>query len=212
MAFAIGPVFAITSWVFGRRSLPHREETGSTTLPDVIGSLLLVVSMTALSTGIVEGRTWRWSDPRILAAFVVAAAVLPVFVWRSGHHHSPVIALSLLKVRSFTRANLAALLFGMSTGGIMLVNTFFLRNVWGYSLLETGFGLIPAHWWPSLWPRSWADSATASDRAPLRCRAPCSSPRGCSSTEGSWVPTPRSGPTGCPAACSRVLASPRRSR
>jgi hypothetical protein len=54
------------------------------------------------------------------------------------------MAIELFRIRSFAAANTAALLFGMSTGGVALANVLFLRDVWGYTLVGAGFGALPA--------------------------------------------------------------------
>jgi predicted MFS family arabinose efflux permease len=68
---------------------------------------------------------------------------VPVFLVRSTAHPAPVLPLGLFGLRSFTIANVAALVFGVVTGGILLANVLFLTTVWDYSLVRAGFGLMP---------------------------------------------------------------------
>lgn len=144
LAFFLGlPVLAV-SYLLGRRSLPASVPVRDAALPDLAGSLLVMVAMTALSFGIVQGRTWGWSHAGVLGAFALAAVLIPLFVWRCTRHPSPVMAIGLFRGRSFAAANAAALLFGMATGGVALANVLFLRDVWGYSLVGAGFGALPA--------------------------------------------------------------------
>jgi MFS family permease len=144
VAFFLGLPLLLVSYGLGRRSLPASVPVRDAALPDLAGALLVMVAMTSLSFGIVQGRVWGWTDPAVIGAFVLAAVLIPLFVWRCMHHPSPVMAIGLFRRRSFAAANSAALLFGMATGGVALANVLFLRDVWGYSLVGAGFGALPA--------------------------------------------------------------------
>ena len=67
-----------------------------------------------------------------------------MFIERCRRHVSPVMAIELFRRRSFAASSIAALFFGMATGGVALANVLFLRDVWGYTLLGAGFGALPS--------------------------------------------------------------------
>ncbi len=142
-AFFIGPVLAVGSWITGIRSLPERRGDRHTALPDLVGALVLMVGLTSLSFGIVESRAWGWSDARIVASFTLALVAIPLFVRRCQRHPTPVLPLHLTRLRSFSVANVASMLYGMSTGALLFGTVLFLRDVWGYSPLQAGSGLLP---------------------------------------------------------------------
>jgi EmrB/QacA subfamily drug resistance transporter len=111
--------------------------------PDLVGAALLALGIGVLTLGIVEGPEWGWSDPRVIGSFVAAVALVAGFLYRSAHHHAPVIELPLLKVRSFALANLATLVFFMGFGAMLLSGVLLLTEVWGWSELRAGFALSP---------------------------------------------------------------------
>jgi MFS family permease len=111
--------------------------------PDLIGAAMLALGIGLLTLGIVKGPDWGWGDPRDLAAFAAAIALVAGFVFRSAHHHAPVIELPLLRVRSFALANLATLVFFAGFGAMLLSGVLLLTEVWGYSTLKAGFALSP---------------------------------------------------------------------
>jgi EmrB/QacA subfamily drug resistance transporter len=111
--------------------------------PDLLGAAMLALGIGVLTLGIVKGPEWGWGDPRTLAAFVAAVLLVAAFVWRSSRHHSPVIELPLLRVRSFALANLATLVFFGGFGAMLLSGVFLLTEVWGYSELRAGLALSP---------------------------------------------------------------------
>ena len=144
VAFFLGLPMLVASYALGRRTLPVGIKMRDTALPDLAGAGLLVVAMTCLSFGIVQGRSWGFDDPSIISAFTAAAVLVPVFVRRCNRHASPVMSIALFRRRSFAAANAAALFFGMTTGGVALANVLFLRDVWHYTLIGAGFGALPA--------------------------------------------------------------------
>jgi EmrB/QacA subfamily drug resistance transporter len=111
--------------------------------PDLLGAAELALGIALLTLGIVKGPEWGWADPRALAAFAVAAALVITFVRRSAHHHAPVIELPLLRVRSFALANLAAAVFFAGFGAMLLSGVLLLTELWGYSALQAGLALSP---------------------------------------------------------------------
>jgi EmrB/QacA subfamily drug resistance transporter len=111
--------------------------------PDLLGAAQLALGIGLLTLGIVKGPDWGWGDPRDLAAFAGAVALVAAFLFRSAHHRSPVIELPLLRVRSFALANLATLVFFAGFGSMLLSGVLLLTEVWGYSALKAGFALSP---------------------------------------------------------------------
>ena len=90
------------------------------------------------------GRSWGWDDPRVLACFVGAAVLLPVFVWRSAHHPRPLLDLDLFRLRSFSAGcGAQALYVGSFFGWLVLMPSFF-QSIWGWSPLAAGFALAPS--------------------------------------------------------------------
>jgi EmrB/QacA subfamily drug resistance transporter len=129
----IGALALVGGWYVLRET--PREEGAR---PDYVGAALFTLGVAALVLGVSQGSEWGWGDPRVVAAFVAAAALLPAFVWRSTHHPAPIIDLGLFRHRSFALANWASLAFGASFSALVLNNVLFLRTVWHYGVLKAG--------------------------------------------------------------------------
>jgi NTE family protein len=142
-AFYVAPVFAIASWLTGWRSLPEHRERRTGPLPDLLGAGLVIISLTSLSFGILQSRDWGWTHPLVAGALVVAVATVPIFFRRCARHPVPVLPIQLTRIRSFAWANIASALYGMSTGALLFGIVRFLRQGWGYSLTNSGAGIIP---------------------------------------------------------------------
>ncbi len=135
----IGVLALIGALLFVPRS-DHRE---SGPWPDVPGALLLALGIGSLSLGLVKGPDWGWLAGREIVVFVTAVATVAIFVVRSLRHHSPVVDPALLKVRSFTTANISTLAFSVAFAGVLLELILWMQNVWGYSALRTGLAVSP---------------------------------------------------------------------
>ena len=132
VALAVGAVIAPNA--------RHHPETG---IPDMLGGALLILGISALSLGLLQGPGWGWSDGRTIGCFASAAVALALFVLRSQHARSPVVDLALFRNRDFRWANIAN--FSLSIGfGIQLLGlVLWLQEGWGWSALTTGLAIAP---------------------------------------------------------------------
>ena len=142
LVFLVNLPIGLAALAAGRR-LPSPTAGRTAGRPDVLGSLLAVAAVGSLALGAVQGPVWGWGDPRVVAAFAAAALLAPVVVWRCAGHPAPVLELALFRTRSFSAGNLGALLLGTSFFGLVLGNSLYLTQVWGYSVLQAGLAIAP---------------------------------------------------------------------
>ncbi|MCL2551164.1 MAG: MFS transporter [Actinomycetia bacterium] len=137
------PVCALVVLV-GLRLLRESREPHAGGLPDPVGVVLVAAMPAVLSLAIIEGPSWGWADPRVIAAFAAAAVLLPVFLLRTRAAADPVMDLALFRVRQFRVVNAASLVFSSAFYGLLLANILFLQNVWGYSVLRAALASAPS--------------------------------------------------------------------
>jgi EmrB/QacA subfamily drug resistance transporter len=142
LVFLVNLPIGLAALYYGRR-MPAPPLRSLVSRPDLLGSLLAIAAVGALALGAVQGPVWGWGDPRTIGAFVASAVLTPLLVWRCARHPAPVLELALFRFRSFTTGNLGALLLGTSFFGLVLANSLFLTQVWGYSVLLTGLAIAP---------------------------------------------------------------------
>jgi EmrB/QacA subfamily drug resistance transporter len=140
--FFVNLLIGLPALIPARRLLRESREP-QTFFPDAVGAALLAGGVGALALGIVQGPQWGWSSARILGSFVSSAVLLVFFLWRSARHRSPVIELSLFRVRSFAVANTGGFVFATGFFALLLCNVLFLTGVWHYSILRAGVALTP---------------------------------------------------------------------
>ena len=129
--------------VFGARLL-YRSDTRQPALPpDLIGALMIIVGVSALSLGLVQSDEWGWSNARTIGAFVVAVTLLSVLIARSARNPMLSIDLRLFRINSFRWANGVALTLPLAFFLQFFGSVQFLTSVWGYSEPKAGLLLTP---------------------------------------------------------------------
>ena len=109
----------------------------------MLGALLLVGAVAALTVGIVEGPTWGWSSTRVVAAFVATLTLFVAVARRSLNHQSPVIEPAMVRIRGFSIAVAASLIFFVGFAAMLLSGVLFTTGVWGEDVLTAGLMLAP---------------------------------------------------------------------
>jgi EmrB/QacA subfamily drug resistance transporter len=141
--FLINLPVGVVSFVVGRRVLPETPKGSQGPLPDLFGSLLLIVGVSLIALGLVKAPDWGWNSAQVIGCLVGGLVVSAAFFGRSARHPSPVVSFSLLRIRSFSMANLAALVFSACFSVMLFSLMLWSQNVWGYSALQIGLAMAP---------------------------------------------------------------------
>ncbi|HEU4426682.1 MAG TPA: MFS transporter [Pilimelia sp.] len=139
--FLINLPLGLASIWYAARRLDESRDPRAHGLPDITGTLALMLGIGALTLALVQGREWGWDSPATLAAFAVAAGTTAGAVARSVRHPVPVLELPLLRVPSFALAVAATFAFFVAFGALLLAAVLFLTQVWGHSILRAGLEL-----------------------------------------------------------------------
>ena len=143
LVFLVNIPVGIAAIVLTRRHLVESRAPGRRRVPDLPGSFLFAAATALLVLGVVQGPDWGWTSPKVLGSWVVSLLLGGLVVRRSTWHRSPIIDLTLLRIRAFTVANTATVVGGAAFFGYTLCNVLFLTSIWRYSILDTGLALTP---------------------------------------------------------------------
>lgn len=135
------PVGAFTI-LAGMRTLQESSDP-ETRVPAALGVVLVAGAASLLSYGVVGSEEFGWLTLRtgsVLALGLLAAAV---FVLHQRRTEAPVLNLDLFRIRNFTWGNVAMLAFGVAFTAMFFGSILFLTQVWGWSVLQAGFGVAP---------------------------------------------------------------------
>jgi EmrB/QacA subfamily drug resistance transporter len=143
LVFLVNLPIGIAAVVLARRYLVENRTPGRRRMPDLLGALMFAFAIAALVLGVVKGQEWGWGSPRVLGSFAAAVVLGAVFTSRCRTHRSPVVDLSLLRIRTFSAANAMTVVGAAGFYGYTLTNVLFLTGVWRYSVLQAGLALTP---------------------------------------------------------------------
>jgi NTE family protein len=141
LVFLVNLPIGAVAVLLARRRLAESRAPGRRQIPDLPGSLLFAIAIAALVLGVVKGQEWGWGSARIIGSFSAALALGAAVVWRCTWHRSPVIDLSLLKIRTFSVTNAMTVVGAAGFYGYTLSNVLFLTGLWRYSVLQAGLAL-----------------------------------------------------------------------
>jgi EmrB/QacA subfamily drug resistance transporter len=110
---------------------------------DVRGLLTSAAGLLALVYALIEANRYGWSSRTILALFVAAAVLLAGFVAVERRMSRPMLDLRLFGKRTFTGANIAALLVSLAMFGIFFFVSLYMQNILGYTPVHTGVIFLP---------------------------------------------------------------------
>ena len=143
LVFLVNLPIGVAAVVLARRHLVESRTPGRRRMPDILGAFLFALAIASLVLGVVKGQEWGWGSPRIVGAFAAAVVLGAAFGWRCTWHRSPIIDVSLLRIRTFSVANAMTVIGAAGFYGYTLTNVLFLTGVWHYSVLEAGLALTP---------------------------------------------------------------------
>lgn len=110
---------------------------------DVVGAGLSIAALVSLLWAIIQAPDSGWTDGNILAAFALAAALIPVFVAWELHSDHPMLDVNFFRNRRFSAANGAITLTFFAMFGSLFLLTQYLQFVHGYSALAAGLRILP---------------------------------------------------------------------
>ena len=141
-AFYINLPVGLFTIVAGRRRLSESSDP-ETRVPALGGVALIAIAAGALSYGVVRTETESWTSNGTALSLGIGVALLVAFVVHQRRTTAPALDLDLFGIVNFRWGNLAMLAFGIAFSAMFLGSILFLTQVWGWSILEAGFGIAP---------------------------------------------------------------------
>lgn len=132
---------AVTAALFAVR---ESRDTSVGREVDYAGVAALTAGLTALILALVEGNSWGWGSPEILALIGGAVLGLTAFVAIERRVRVPMVDFSLLSDRNFLGAVVVALIVSFSMLGVFFFLALYMQDILGYSPLEAGVRFLPS--------------------------------------------------------------------
>jgi EmrB/QacA subfamily drug resistance transporter len=141
--FVLNVPIGVAALVAAAILAPNVKHALETRVPDLFGGLLLIVAIGALALALVQGPAWGWASTKTLVAFAASVVAIVLFARQSSRHPAPIVDLHLFANPVFAWANAATFLIAISFGAQLLGLVLFLQQGWGWSAIQTGFGIAP---------------------------------------------------------------------
>ncbi|GAA4241017.1 DHA2 family efflux MFS transporter permease subunit [Actinomadura meridiana] len=110
---------------------------------DIGGTILVTSGMLLLVFTLVKAPEVGWDAPRTIGGLAGAAALLIAFTINEQRHHSPLLPLSIFKVRGLAVTDVAYLVAVAGLISMFFFLSLYMVNILGYSPLKTGLSYLP---------------------------------------------------------------------
>jgi len=136
------PLGIISVWG-ASRLLKSTPPEGVPARLDVVGLLLLMVSVGAVALGLVRSEALGWTSAVVLGSLIGGLLTLLVFVWWARRVAAPAIDLTLFDNLTYRFVNLATLTFGMAFSMMFFSYFLFMSAIWHLPLAAAGVAILP---------------------------------------------------------------------
>jgi EmrB/QacA subfamily drug resistance transporter len=142
-AFFINIPVGVYCLLRGVRTLHESGNSHTHVRFDAVGMCLIILSVSLLTTCIIEIKSGQLSLPQILLMASLGVAGLLAFILWCRSTAEPLIDMGLFKNRTYRFVNMAALLFSITFATMFFSFFFFMTNIWHYSLPQAGLAITP---------------------------------------------------------------------
>jgi len=136
-------VIPIAGTVWLLQSLKLKEPAVGNARLDMWGGFLCVAGLTGTVYALIQQSHHGWGSPVIYIPLTIGISALIAFIWHESRTKTPMLPLSLFKVRNFSAGNISTVFVyaGLSIATFLI--TIFLQQTAGYSAITAGLALLP---------------------------------------------------------------------
>ena len=142
--FFLNVPIGVTALLLAPRIVPESRLATDRRRFDVAGAIAGTAGLVLLVDAITQAPQYGWSATRTLALLAASAAMLITFVTVENRVESPLLPLSIFRLRTLAGANVAGLLLGGSFFAFVFVGTLYMQQVLHYSPLQSGLAWLAA--------------------------------------------------------------------
>ncbi len=141
--FYINIPLGIIALILALKYVPESKDNESTKI-DVIGSLLIFLSLLGLAWGLISVPDLGWNNPRIIGSLGggIIAFIWFIIVQRKSKH--PLVPFSIFKSPLVVGSNLATLCLYFALSGVIFFLILNLQQVQHYSPIIAGLSMLPS--------------------------------------------------------------------
>lgn len=147
--FYINLPIGILGYIAARIILPHDEPNKNVETFDYKGAFFFALGMISLLFAISNGQNWGWTSPSIIVGLLFGVMFLGLFIFIERHVTTPMIDLSMFRIRPFFMGNMSGFLSFVAMFASTILTPFYLQHIMFYNptqvgLMMTAFPLMMA--------------------------------------------------------------------
>jgi EmrB/QacA subfamily drug resistance transporter len=110
---------------------------------DLVGVMLLIIGVSALTCAVVSIESSPWLSSRVAGAATLGVLALGIFILWAHHRPNAALDLDLFANPTYSAVNLATLGFGAAFSMMFFGFFFFMTKIWHFSLPMAGLAITP---------------------------------------------------------------------
>ena len=142
--FFVNVPIGITTLILGRILVVENVGIGIRQGVDIVGSLLVTLSLMVGIYGIVTASSDGWGSAHTLGILGIALALFIAFIVLESRLANPIMPLRILKIRTLTGSSAIRGLIATGMFSTFFIGALYLEHVLGYSPVRTGLAFMPA--------------------------------------------------------------------
>jgi EmrB/QacA subfamily drug resistance transporter len=142
--FFVNVPIGIATLILGRFLIVENIGIGIQQGVDVVGSILVTVSMMVGIYGIITASRVGWGSPETLLCLGFAVILLTAFIVLESRLANPIMPLRILKLRSLTGSSIIRGLLATGMFSTFFIGALYFERVLGYSPIVTGLAFMPS--------------------------------------------------------------------
>ncbi len=141
--FFVNLPIGIAAALLSLRFIPNTRSEKRPETADVAGAVTVTGGLLLLVYAIVKAQSYGWGDVKSFGLFAAAIALLASFIVIELRSKSPLIRLSIFRMRSLTASNLSMLLVASGMFSMFYFASIYVQEILGYGPLKAGFAFLP---------------------------------------------------------------------
>jgi EmrB/QacA subfamily drug resistance transporter len=141
--FFINVPIGVFTFAFGRVLIVENVGLGIRTGVDVVGSVLVTVSLMLAIYGISTATQYRWLSAHTLGFVGAAVVMLVAFFVLESRLANPIMPLRILRIPTLTRSSVIRGMLATGMFSTFFLGALYLEGVLGYSPVQTGLAFLP---------------------------------------------------------------------
>jgi EmrB/QacA subfamily drug resistance transporter len=142
--FLVNLPIGVLVYALSLRLLPSARGPAAAGRLDIAGAVTVTVSLMLAVYAIVNGNESGWSSGQTIGMLAASVALLGLFLGIEARASSPLVPLSLFRLRNVVTANVVGVLMAGGLFAAFFLSALYLSLVLGYSPLQVGLAYLPS--------------------------------------------------------------------